>query len=419
MKIKQSSIIALTLILTFSNLLVKAQSQLCTPNPSKEAVAVYRYLQDMKGKKILAGQMWAPWGIDELKYLQTNTGKQPAIRGIDFIDQRDNEKEVQYAIDWWKSGGIPTIMWHWGAPGIGEGYVNSKKAIDIDKCFQEGTPENTAFWAELKVKADLLIKIRDANVPVLWRPFHELNGNWFWWGKQGPDKFKKLWITVYDYLVKERGLNNLIWVLCYTGEPDGKWYPGDEYVDIAGADTYAKNDEPQLKMFNEVKTIISDRLPIAFHECGIPPDPDKCLKQGAMWSWWMEWHTSHLEHLDKTYLKYVYDHDLIVTLDKVPDIMAQYGWKDNNCKVSVIIPTMMVDKGEWLQTNTVAVESGKVVTCKVQVSDAGKLNWSGYGTSGSSAEQSITIKGAGTITVTFKNECGATSTQTFNIVAAL
>jgi len=333
--------LAILVSLSCSNL--EAQRKLSTPDPSNEAVAVYRYLQDMKGKKILSGQMWAPWGFDELKYLQTNTGKQPAIRGIDFIDQKDNQNEVNYAIEWWKTGGIPTIMWHWGAPGIGEGYENSKKFIEIDKCFQEGTPENASFWSELKIKAELLIQLRDAHIPVLWRPYHELNGNWFWYGKQGPERFKKLWTTMYNYLVKERGINNLIWVLCYTGQPDSAWYPGDAYVDIAGADTYAKNDSPQQKMYNEVKHITKDQFPIAFHECGILPNPDKCLNENCMWSWWMEWHTGHLAKLDKTYLKYVYDHELIVTKDELPDIMAEYGWQDSNCRPTKIITYIKID----------------------------------------------------------------------------
>jgi beta-mannanase len=326
-------IMILTLNVAFSqNIVIQTEAKipaksLCTPNPSKEAVALYKYLNDMKGKKILSGQQDSPWGIDEFEYLKTNTGKQPAIKGMDFISQGDNDNEVQKAIDWWKAGGIPTIMWHWGAPSIGEGYEASKKPIEIDNCFVEGTAENKAFWTELKTKGDLLQKLRDANVPVIWRPFHELNGNWFWWGKQGPERFKKLWITMFNYYVKDRGLNNLIWTLCYTGQPDGDWYPGDQYVDIAGADTYVKIDSPQSTMFNKVKTIINDRTPIAFHECGIPPNPDKCLSEGIMWSWWMEWHTSHLQQLDKTYLKYVYDHELVITLDEVPDIMAKYGVK--------------------------------------------------------------------------------------------
>jgi beta-mannanase len=298
--------------------------QLSNPKATKEAKALYSYLQDMYGKKILSGQMWSSWGIDELKYINEVTGKQPAIRGMDFISERDNENEVKFAIDWWKTGGIPTIMWHMGAPGIGEGYENSKKEIDIDKVFEKGTRENTVFWKELKSKGDLLQKINEAHVPVLWRPFHELNGNWFWWGKQGPEKFKKLWITMYDYYTKERKLNNLIWVLCYTGKPDSAWYPGDQYVDIAGADMYSKTNEPQAAMYTKVKEITGTRIPITYHECGIPPDPEKCLKENIMWSWWMEWHTSHLQSVDKDYLKYVYNHDLIITKDEVPDILKMY-----------------------------------------------------------------------------------------------
>jgi len=317
----------LFVLVTVFPLILQAQDQhtLSTPKPSNEAVALYAYINDMFGKRILSGQMESSWGIEEIKYINEVTGKSPAIRGMDFINNKDNDNEVQDAIDWWKGGGIPTIMWHMGAPGIGQGYENSKKEIDIDKCFEEGTTEYNVFWSELKEKGDLLERLKDANVPVLWRPFHELNGDWFWWGKQGPEKFKRLWITMYNYYVHERKLNNLIWVLCYTGNPDEAWYPGDEYVDIAGADTYDKGDSPEVEMYKGVKNIVGDRVPIAYHECGVPPDPDKCFNEGAMWSWWMEWHTSHLTGVDKNYLKKVYNHDLVITLDEVPDIMKVYG----------------------------------------------------------------------------------------------
>ena len=308
-------------------LLLAAQParSLTNPKASKEARALYAYLNDIYGKKTLSGQMWASWGIDELKYIQDSTGKQPAIRGMDFIDDRQNQAEVQHALDWWKTGGIPTIMWHWGAPDIGEGYENSKKPVSIDSCFIKGTPQYVAFWAELKKKGDLLEELQKAQVPVLWRPFHELNGNWFWWGKQGPEKFKRLWITMYNYYVHDRKLNNLIWVLCYTGKPDAAWYPGDAYVDIAGADTYSKDNAPQAGMYRAMQSIVGTRKPITYHECGIPPQPDSCRRDGTVWLWWMEWHTSHLQKLDPAYLRYLYHHEDIVTKDEVPDIVKVYG----------------------------------------------------------------------------------------------
>jgi hypothetical protein len=168
----------------------QARLQLSDKKASKEAKAVYSYLQDMYGKKMLAGQMVLNGQYEELKYIEETTGKLPAIRGMDFIDSSRNENEVKFAEEWWKKGGIPTMMWHWGAPAIGNGYINSKKTIDIDKCFEKGTPEYKAFWKELEEKGELLKKLDRAHIPVLWRPFHEMNGNWFWWSKGGPERFK-------------------------------------------------------------------------------------------------------------------------------------------------------------------------------------------------------------------------------------
>ncbi len=133
-------------LLTFSLALpAQMNDTLSTPVPSPEARALFRYLSSIKGKEILSGQMDSNWGIDEIKYITGITGKKPAILGLDFINEKENEAEASKAIEWWKAGGIPTIMWHWGAPGTGNGYNNSKNQIDINKCFEEGTPEHTAF----------------------------------------------------------------------------------------------------------------------------------------------------------------------------------------------------------------------------------------------------------------------------------
>lgn len=300
-----------------------ASRELSNPNASAEAKALYCYIQSIFGKKILSGQMGSSWGVDELAYIQTNTGKQPAIYGLDYITQSDNANENRQAIAYWEKGGIPTVMWHWGAPGVGEGYENSKVKINIDNCFIAGTKEYTSFWSELKIKADLLEELRDANVPVLWRPFHELNGGWFWWGMGTPEQFKKLWITMYNYFTVDRGLNNLIWVLCYANPSNGAWFPGNQYVDIAGADQYNVGNGPQKSMYDGVvNSIGGNKMPITYHECGIPPIPDQCQSQGAMWSWWMVWHTSFLTDMDKTYLNTVYNHDLVLTLDELPNIMT-------------------------------------------------------------------------------------------------
>lgn len=154
-----------------------------TPGASPEARALLNFISSTYGKQTLSGQMWTPWGVDEISTLQEITGKLPAIRGQDYIHERSNGRENRLAIEWWAAGGIPTIMWHWGAPSKGEGYNQSKMSIDIDRCFERGTAEYTAMWEDLERIADHLTELRDAKVPILWRPMHEFDGGWFWYGK--------------------------------------------------------------------------------------------------------------------------------------------------------------------------------------------------------------------------------------------
>jgi hypothetical protein len=293
-----------------------------TPNASPEARKLLAYLYEQYGVKMLSGQMESTWmqgGADyELNYIETVTGKLPAVKGLDFIEYNG---VAQRAIEWWERGGIPNIRWHWGAPTHGNGYDASQEAVDIDRVLTPGTPEYVAMMAGLERTAQELATIRDANVPVLWTPFHELNGNWFWWGKQGPERFIRLWRFMFDYFTEEKGLNNLIWVLGYTGQPNGDWYPGREYVDIAGADTYAATEEPQLRMFDAVRNIVGNEMPVTFHECGVIPNPTLAREQGATWSWFMTWHTDYLTDANTPeHLRAVYADDFVITLDELPSL---------------------------------------------------------------------------------------------------
>ena len=263
--------------------------------------------------------MWALWGVDEIETVQRISGKLPAIRGQDYIHERSNKHENRLAIQWWQAGGIPTIMWHWGAPSKGEGYNQSKMAIDIDRCFEPGTAEHTAMWNDLERIANHLTELRDAKVPVLWRPMHECDGDWFWYGKGGGQRFVKLWQAMFDYFVHERELSNLIWVLCHSGQPRAAWNPGKEYYDLAGPDTYGTGT--QAALFQTVQSIHGDGIPIPYHECGTIPDPDECFRQKVAWSWWMLWHTRHLTGHDRNALVRAYNHDLILTRGELPRIM--------------------------------------------------------------------------------------------------
>lgn len=292
------------------------RKELSNPNASPEARALFAKLQQVNAEgKTLSGQMWAPWGIDEIEYVYNTTGKYPAVRGHDLIHEASNAREMMLIIDWYHRGGIPTLMWHWGAPTKGEGYEQSKMTIDVAKCFEEGTAEHKDFWADLKRVADWLTILRDVNVPVLWRPMHEFDGKWFWYGKGGGENFVKIWTTMYDYFTKERKLNNLIWVLCHSDKIDASYVPGKEYFDIAGPDTY--NKEIQETCFRTIESLHGKNTMMPLHECGTLPDPDECKKNGTMWLWWMLWHTSHATKHNKEDMIRIYNHPMVITLDEL------------------------------------------------------------------------------------------------------
>jgi hypothetical protein len=285
-----------------------------TPNASPEAKTILNFVRANFGKKILAAQHGGVMTRPE--YVFNTTGKYPAIWGTDLIMKSGDDRNFTFITNAWKRGAIPTVMWHWGAPTKGDGYEQSKSTIDVNQCFKDGTPEHAAFWVDLKSRADFLTRIRDAHVPVLWRPYHECSGGWFWWDKSGPEPFIRLWKTMYDYFTKDRGLNNLIWVLGFCGTPKATYYPGPGTHDIIGGDTYGGTG-PWASLYNSVKKIGGNNVPVTLHECGTPPDPTLCQSQNAMWSWFMVW-DSFIERVDKTFLKNVYANDLVLTLDKLP-----------------------------------------------------------------------------------------------------
>ncbi len=306
-----------------------AVSHLSHPNPSEEAVALYRYLHDEWGERMLSGQQYEPWGVDEMDHIESVTGRLPAVQGADFIHD-DKSHATDQAFDWWDRGGITSIMWHWGVPGQDtpeDEYDQSRDTgvqIDLQQILQEGTEPNQAFWDELAEVADELERLRDAGIPIVWRPFHEFEGGWFWWGVEGPAFFIELWETMHEYFVDERNLDNLLWLLPHTGNPNPDWVPDESTFDLWGGDSY---DEHQTYsgLYDDVAAVHGEDRPIIMHETGRPPHPGDAADEGAWWSMWITWHTGHLTDTDDGYLNEVYNHELTVTLEDVPDIVAEYG----------------------------------------------------------------------------------------------
>lgn len=297
---------------------------LSNPNASEEAVRLYDYICSVYRSGIISGQQESTWmGSDqyEFDYIYEHTGKYPAIRGLDYMND-DFAGVNRRAKEWHDRGGIVTICWHCGCDFIGSWSESMNTEIeDWDKALTEGTPENDVLIQGMDKAAKALKELEEQRIPVLWRPFHELDGAWFWWGKGGYANFQKLWIMMYDRYTNYWQLNNLIWVLGFSGNGRGysRWYPGDEYVDIAGADSYA--DGANEGLYKSVVDLVGEEVPVCFHECGRIPTVQQLKDAGADWVWFMTWHTDHITGSnDIDDLKAIYNDDYVITLDELPDL---------------------------------------------------------------------------------------------------
>lgn len=139
-------------------------------------------------------------------------------------------------------GGIVTMSWHLRNPLTGgDAWDVSDKTVV--KSILPGGECHDKFMSWLGKLGDYLEKIKD--IPVIFRPWHEHTGSWFWWGAElcSAEEYNALWVMTYDYLMEDRGLDNLVWAISPNGTQQDfeKWmerYPGDDYVDIIGLDQY-------------------------------------------------------------------------------------------------------------------------------------------------------------------------------------
>ncbi|MBQ9142926.1 MAG: hypothetical protein IJX63_14230 [Lachnospiraceae bacterium] len=297
---------------------------LSNENAIPNAVTVYNYLKETYGTGCITGQMESTWmgSADyEMNYIEDKTGKLPAIRGLDFM-HNDFAGVTKRTQEWWEKGGIPTICWHTGAD-FSSAYDESKADnINWDEVFVPGSETYNALIAGMDRAVPYLQQLEDANVPVLWRPFHELDGGWFWWSKGGSDNFVKLWQLMYSRYTDYWGLDNLIWVYGYSGNGGGMadWYPGDAYVDLVGADSYDVG--PNNDLFVECETLAPEGMPIVFHECGTIPTEEELVSTETDWLFFMTWHTSWLTDTNSNSvenLNEIYNSEYFITLDELPD----------------------------------------------------------------------------------------------------
>ena len=231
-----------------------AVGQTANPSASEDAKAVLRYLKNLKGRsenRVLLGQDLGH-GNDILgRYpeyvtrLQENTLRTLGLIGGDYgLDANHNVAATnQVFIDHWNRGGLVQISWHLDNPWTGGSSWDTNRNEDLNVLIDGYL---AARWRDqLDEIADALQPLQQEGVPVLFRPLHEVNGDWFWWGRKDfpghEAAYKRLFQHMFDYLTYERGLNNLIWVYSAAVTYEGgvsNYYPGPGYVDVVGIDVY-------------------------------------------------------------------------------------------------------------------------------------------------------------------------------------
>lgn len=213
----------------------------------------------------------------------------------------DASQVVAMAIENHREGHIISITWHAARP-FDKGHVDfgrQTKGAFSEKQWNdlvtEGTEMHSMWLAQVDSIAQYLKVLQEERVPVLWRPFHEMNGEWFWWGdRRGANGLARLWQMLYHRLVDVHHLDNLIWVWNPNNprkhpHDDAMaydlYYPGHQYVDVLAADVYHR--EWFQDTHNQLLELGKGKL-LALGEVGELPSADQ-LKQYNRYAWFMIW----------------------------------------------------------------------------------------------------------------------------------
>jgi mannan endo-1,4-beta-mannosidase len=288
-----------------------------TPGTSPEARALLRLLYDISGRYILTGQHNYPNTHDRnSQFAAKYTGRTPAIWSTDWGFAEDGDTDsylarpdiVNEAIRQHEKGSLVTICWHAVPPTAdepvtfrpppGERPPDSLVSVQgqlLDQQFRDvltpGTELNRRWCAQVDTVAFYLKKLQQARVPVLWRPYHEMNGNWFWWGgRLGETGTRALYQQIFERLVKYHKINNLIWIWSVDrpNRPEmnfSNFYPGNDYLDVLALDVYGSDFN---QAYYDSLIALSQGKPLVLGEVGNPPGPE-ILDTQPNWSYWVVW----------------------------------------------------------------------------------------------------------------------------------
>ncbi|HVC47757.1 MAG TPA: glycosyl hydrolase [Terracidiphilus sp.] len=331
MRINRFALAVSACIVAASTLIFAATPQISNPDASPEARALLAYISSTSGKAIVSGQHNFPNdGSRWTDRAYDLTAKYPGLFGEDFGFSAGDDKDsalsrpamIEEVKRQYQHGAIIALTWHAVRPTDDEPvtFHDSVQGKLTDYEWHElltpGTPLYKRWCAQVDVIAGYLRQLRDAHVPVLYRAYHEMNGNWFWWGgRPGQDGSAALYRQIYDRFVHVDHLDNLVWVWNVNAPggnagPIADYYPGPQYVDVVTMDIYG---EFKPEYYQSMLALAAGK-PIALAEVGALPTPQVLAAQ-PRWTYFMDW-TNLLEFSNSLQqINAVYDDPRVLNRD--------------------------------------------------------------------------------------------------------
>lgn len=335
---------------------------------TRETQLLMNYLTEIYGDHIISGQQEIYGGGNdgnselEFDWIYNLTGEYPAIRGFDFMNYNPlygwEDGTTNRIINWVNQrNGIATASWHINVPRnfttytLGD-FVDWKQAtykptetnFNTANAVIPGTKEYQYVMLTIEDLAEQLLILQNNNVPVIFRPYHEAEGNggangegaWFWWASAGAEVYKQLWEMLYTELTETYGLHNLIWTYnSYVYSTSPVWYPGNDKVDIVGYDKYntiynrydglsgVPNEDAITTIFYQLVDLTNGTKLVAMTENDTIPSVKNLTEEKAGWLYFCPWYGEHLMSTAFNYpatLITLYQSDYVITLDELPNL---------------------------------------------------------------------------------------------------
>lgn len=270
--------VALMLILAGCSATPKEQLISTLKEASEKCTPLYGHQDDL-----MYGHTWnvtkdADHSMTRSDVLST-AGAYPYVLGLDLgwlevdspvnLDGNDFNLMREAAKKHYERGGIVTLSWHLRNPLTGGDTwdVSSDRVVEA---ILPGGEKHEYFMGWLDRVATYIASLKDSRgrqIPIIFRPWHEHTGGWFWWGTGlcSAQQFNDLWVMTYNYLVGERKLSELVWAISPGSAVEifEAWeerYPGDEYVDIVGLDGYCATYLPQEEAFPQFREKVRENI---------------------------------------------------------------------------------------------------------------------------------------------------------------